>query len=197
MNVVLYTQSGTLAERVREQLLSDVTVRNTLPEVAESGSVHLVHISSLGKDCLQWARDQKDASAVIALCADQPDISEMLESVEAGCKAYCNSYMQSALYQQMIRLLINGQSWFPPQMLEHTFALAQQALKTKNSQSTPDLGALTQREQDVALAVGDGMSNKQIADRFDISERTVKTHLTSIFKKLELQDRVALVLHLK
>jgi hypothetical protein len=47
------------------------------------------------------------------------------------------------------------------------------------------------------FAVGEGKSNRQIADLYDISEPTVKGHLTSIFKTLELNDRVDLVLYLK
>jgi DNA-binding NarL/FixJ family response regulator len=47
------------------------------------------------------------------------------------------------------------------------------------------------------FAVGEGKNNRQIADLYDISEPTVKGHLTSIFKTLELNDRVDLVLYLK
>ena len=56
---------------------------------------------------------------------------------------------------------------------------------------------LTAREKDIAHAVGEGKSNWQIADLYEISETTVKTHLSNIFKKLELKDRVGLVLYIK
>jgi DNA-binding NarL/FixJ family response regulator len=131
----------------------------------------------------------------IAVCSDLPDVSEMLSCVQAGCKAYCNSYMQTGLYQQMLHQITEGQSWFPPQMLEQTFSLARAALGLQ--QAPAALGELTERENEVARAVADGLSNKQIADRCDISERTVKAHLTNIFKKLDIKDRVALVLHFK
>ena len=103
--------------------------------------------------------------------------------------------MTSVHFNQMIQLLDNGQSWFPPQMLEQTFKLAHQTVNLSRQHSS--LESLTAREKEIAMAVAEGNSNKQIAGKFAISERTVKTHLTNIFKKLELKDRVALVLHLK
>jgi DNA-binding NarL/FixJ family response regulator len=56
------------------------------------------------------------------------------------------------------------------------------------------LGCLTPRELQVAQMVGDGALNKQIAVWMNITERTVKAHLTSIFRKLNLSDRLQLAL---
>jgi DNA-binding NarL/FixJ family response regulator len=80
-------------------------------------------------------------------------------------------------------------------MLDETFRLAQQTVKPTQDQAKLEI--LTTREKDIAHAVGEGKSNRQIADLYDISEPTVKTHLTNIFRKLELRDRVGLVLYLK
>jgi DNA-binding NarL/FixJ family response regulator len=52
----------------------------------------------------------------------------------------------------------------------------------------------TQREFDIATRVGNGESNKQIAQACDITERTVKAHLTSIYFKLSVSDRLNLAL---
>ena len=53
---------------------------------------------------------------------------------------------------------------------------------------------LTKRETQVAQAVADGCSNREIAERLNISERTVKARLTSVFQKLDVRDRVQLAL---
>lgn len=162
----------------------------------DSNHIYLMHSSSLEFICLDWLREKsRKRHYIVGICSDRPDISEMLEYVEAGAMAYCNSYMQAANYQHMLRLLENGQSWFPPAMLAQTFKLAQQTIKGKDVDAL--LQILTDREKEVALAVAEGMSNRDIANRFEISERTVKTHLTNIFVKLDLKDRVALVLYLK
>lgn len=158
--------------------------------------IHLLHISTMGQPSYAWLKKFiKTSSIKVGVCSDLPNIREMLECVQLGAKAYCNSYMTSVHFNQMIQLLDNGQSWFPPQMLEQTFKLAHQTVNLSRQHSS--LESLTAREKEIAMAVAEGNSNKQIAGKFAISERTVKTHLTNIFKKLELKDRVALVLHLK
>jgi DNA-binding NarL/FixJ family response regulator len=56
---------------------------------------------------------------------------------------------------------------------------------------------LTQREYEIATLVGNGETNKQIARRLDITERTVKAHLTEVFRKLDIADRLKLALIVK
>ena len=119
----------------------------------------------------------------------------MLECVRLGARAYCNSHMAASHYDQMLRLLSEGQSWFPPRMLDETFRLARDAISPQPSQQILD--RLTRREREVALAVSEGKSNREVADHLSISEATVKTHLTNVFKKLNVKDRVSLLLLLK
>ena len=78
-------------------------------------------------------------------------IAEMLECVRLGAKAYCNSHMATLHYHQMLELLANGQSWFPPAMLDETFRLAQASVKP--ARDNVQLDILTAREKDIAQAV--------------------------------------------
>ncbi len=57
-----------------------------------------------------------------------------------------------------------------------------------------DLSILTEREKEVTQAVITGASNKEIARQLDITERTVKAHLSAIFQKLDVRDRMHLML---
>ena len=54
---------------------------------------------------------------------------------------------------------------------------------------------LTEREREIIVLIGDGLRNKQIADRLSISEATVRHHLTSIFAKLGVRDRFELLIY--
>jgi DNA-binding NarL/FixJ family response regulator len=56
--------------------------------------------------------------------------------------------------------------------------------------------ALTQRESEVARLVADGYSNKEVGNRLSISEQTVKNHIQSIFRKLDLNNRVELTIRM-
>ena len=55
--------------------------------------------------------------------------------------------------------------------------------------------SLTDREREVIRLIGEGLKNKQIAERLSISEATVRHHLTSIFAKLDVEDRFELVVY--
>ncbi|MEM7565589.1 MAG: response regulator transcription factor [Pseudomonadota bacterium] len=158
--------------------------------------LYLLHLSSLNQAGIDWLQKFAYAqSTITAVCSDRPSLREMLECVRTGTKAYCNSHMAGVHFEQMLRLISQGQSWFPPAMLEETFKLAHQA-STKVPEST-SLEALTEREKQIAEAIGTGKSNREVAEFLGISEPTVKTHLTNIFKKLDVKDRVSLALLLK
>ncbi|MCP3688997.1 MAG: response regulator transcription factor [Gammaproteobacteria bacterium] len=197
MELRVYSSSRSFQDhlnRVIEQPFDYCTDLNRVERVA--ARISLLHISSPELADLDWmARCFRDTGRIIGVCSDSPDVVEMLECVEAGCRAYCNSYMQAGNYRQMLRLLANDQSWFPPNLLARALGLAQDSLKGKDTDAL--LQALTEREKEVAVAVSQGLSNKNISERFKISERTVKAHLTSTYAKLDLKDRVALVIYLR
>ena len=197
MSLSVYSSSKAFCSHLAPMFDKDVVFSATFasPDL-QKDQIWLLHISSLDQECIEWLRlYAKEDRISIAICSDRPDIEEMLECVELGVKAYCNSYMQQPLYEQLVRLLKNGQSWFPPQMLEQTFKLAKATVNRNNPDTL--LQELTVREKEIALLVAEGLSNREISNQVDVTESTVKSHLTNIFIKLQLKDRVALVLYLK
>lgn len=66
---------------------------------------------------------------------------------------------------------------------------------TKHGAESGRIGMITKREREVITLVGAGLRNKQIADKLFISETTVRHHITSIFNKLEVSNRLSLVMY--
>jgi len=194
MKLIVYSSSSTFTTFLGTHLELPFEHSSRLQEPGvEADTIHLLHMSGMEQESYGWLkRFAGDPSVTAAACSDIPRVGEMLECARLGARGYCNSHMASVHYYQLLQLLENGQSWFPPQMLVETFQLAQQAIQQRPTQR--ELDGLTQREKEIALAVADGKSNRQIADQLEITEPTVKTHLTNIFKKLELRDRVGLAL---
>ncbi len=197
MKLLVYSASRSFERFLNHHLETSFDCYSQLRTPSEDPEqLYLLHITGMELACYEWLLKHVSGKPIrVGVCSDLPNIREMLECVRLGAKAYCNSHMATLHYHQMLQLLANGQSWFPPQMLDETFRLAHQA--TSPAPGSGQLEALTTREKDIALAVAEGRSNRQIANLYDISEPTVKTHLTHIFKKLELKDRVGLVLFLK
>ncbi|HEY5701331.1 MAG TPA: response regulator transcription factor [Gammaproteobacteria bacterium] len=185
---------GALARVDRVKLLRSF---ENLPKRSRSGrQVVLIHGTSFRPDLddhLSIVADRSDFA--IGIAADRPKLEQLLTLTKFNIRAYFNSYMADTHYVQMIRLLEQGQSWFPPQLLNRILDVARRSVTTGPADDTLEL--LTPKEKDVALDVAAGMSNKQIADAHSIAERTVKAHLTRIFKKLGISSRVTLALRLR
>jgi len=125
-------------------------------------------------------------------------ISEDLEwkLVKAGVRGCCQADIKPQFIKQIVMAVQQGELWIRRTL---TSRLVDELGKTtsKNKAYRASLGLLnnlTQREFDIAVLVGDGESNKRIAQLCAITERTVKAHLTEVYQKLGVTDRLNLAL---
>ena len=95
---------------------------------------------------------------------------------------------------QAIQSVCRGEVWMDPRM---SGALADELSHMRDPQalSTRHETGLTDRELEIVRLVASGYKNKEVGATLTISERTVKTHLTNIFQKLGVRDRVGLVMY--
>lgn len=126
------------------------------------------------------------------------EISEDFEwaLLKAGVRGCCPSDLKPDEIKQVVLSVQQGELWIRRRL---TSRLVDELGKTtsKNKAYRSQFGLLnqlTQREFDVALRISKGESNKQIAQACSITERTVKAHLTEIFQKLGVTDRLNLAL---
>ena len=196
MKLNVYTKSRTFTRYIQAVTGLDVKFYSELTNfLSEDGSVNLIHAVSFSNDLSLVLEKNKDNLHVIGIASDSPNVKDLLNYTQLGVKAFFNSFMSTKHYHQLVRLLSNGQSWFPPYLVSEAFSLARTTIDpTRDS----DLFyMLTTREREIALAVVDGNTNKQIAVTCGITDRTVKAHLTQIFKKLHVKGRIGLVLYVK
>jgi len=194
MSLIIISQSR-MFEGYISSIVDEFSVRSKLSAVnIAAGDVILVHAASFADGLADWLMSISEVDVVVGIAADNPKVEDMLAYTELGVRGFFNSYMSKPHYDQLLRLLANGQSWFPPILMAETFDLARSAIQ--QPAVVDPLDGLTKREKEVALAVAGGQSNKLVASNCNMAERTVKTHLTQIFKKLQLKDRVALVIYL-
>jgi DNA-binding NarL/FixJ family response regulator len=123
------------------------------------------------------AEQPKAAVLVLTAFSDRPRI---LGALEAGACGYLLKDVASEEVAEGIRAAARGESPLDPRA----------ARTVLSARSEPDpLAALSQREREVLDALVEGLPNKLIARRLEISEKTVKSHLTRIFRELGVTDR--------
>jgi two-component system, NarL family, nitrate/nitrite response regulator NarL len=93
-----------------------------------------------------------------------------------------------------IRKVHAGEMWVD-RVVATTLMADLQRPGRRNDADRARIGSLTARERDVVNLVGEGLANKAIAERLSISDNTVRHHLTSIFSKLGVTDRLSLVVY--
>lgn len=124
-----------------------------------------------------------------------PLVSEALLSLSAGARAYANAHAGPKNLQQIADVVTEGGIWVGEDLLRF---LITSLTKIKTTEALPQHNEwrqkVTHREAEVIEGVALGVSNKVIARQLDISERTVKAHLTTVFEKLGVTDRFKLAL---
>lgn len=123
-----------------------------------------------------------------------PRDEEAFALLARGARGYCHVAASSAQLLVVASTVKNGGFWLPASLMRRVMSSASSLVAKIGTQKQASLDQLTKREHQVALAVSDGLSNREIAERLSISERTVKARLTSVFQKLDVRDRVQLAL---
>jgi DNA-binding NarL/FixJ family response regulator len=144
--------------------------------------VVLMDLSMPGVDGIEATRRimAGDAPPPVLVLTSFSDRNRIMGALDAGAVGYLLKDSEPEELLRGIRSAARGESPLDPRvartMLDH------------RAQARPAV-ELTGREREVLALVGAGMANKQIARRLGITEKTVKTHLTSIFQSLNVTDR--------
>jgi len=118
----------------------------------------------------------------------------LFELIECGISGYV---LKDVRPDELIKTILNvsrGQAYIPPSMTPKVFKQLHRLSKI-NTETINCYNQLTDREREVLCQVAEGLSNKEIAKRLYISEKTVKNHLTNIFQKLGVEDRTQAALY--
>lgn len=134
--------------------------------------------------------------ATLVVMSYLPSSREAFQALDAGARGYVHALSPPELFRQVELVTTHQGIWVPPELLARVVGGTFQALGGEASLQDDVLVELTERERAVALAVARGESNKEVARRLDITERTVKAHLGAVFRKLGIRDRMQLVLRL-
>ena len=134
----------------------------------------------------------------LIVLADVPDEGEALAALAAGASGYCNGHAAPAVLTQVGLAVANGGLWVGQNLMQRLLSATARGLAASPGAKSAD-GAvwrerLTVREQEAAMLIAQGASNKEVASHMAITERTVKAHVGALLEKLGARDRLQLSL---
>jgi DNA-binding NarL/FixJ family response regulator len=122
------------------------------------------------------------------------DVDEFVfAALRAGASGFMLKDVRPADLVEAIRVVARGDALLAPSVTRRLLDRFADALPAAGAERPTDLGALTERELEVLRLVALALTNAEIAQRLVLTEATVKTHVSSILRKLDLRDRVQAV----
>ncbi len=128
---------------------------------------------------------------------------EEIALLKAGAKGCCRRGIDPDSLEQVLAVTANGGVWVTRSLLPRLVSELRKYVEAhrKPAQTARHeaeaLSELTQREREIVRLIVEGASNKEVASSLNISERTVKGHLSNVFQKLGVADRLKLVLYVR
>ena len=173
----------------RERALN--AVRNHFPDVLLLSA----ELLQGNLDALQQLVADMQETTHVILLTSRHDPEFLGEALRSGARGVFQCNKPVHFIPQAIRKVTNGGLWFERAHAEHVL---DRLVSRRNETQDPEdhkIAAVTAREREVIGLICKGLKNREISEQLHISEVTVSHHLTSIFRKLEVSDRISLILY--
>ena len=192
IRVMLADDHGILREGVRAILQRDEEL-DVVAEAGESREVvdlvttvkpdvlilDLVMPGLEGLEVFRLVRERAPETKILVFSGYMSD-ELIVQCLQAGAKGYLAKTAKTSDLVSAIKVVNSGGVW------------AEQRMMAKALEKNP---TVTKRELDIIRLVSEGLRNKEIADKLGISEKTVKAHMHSVFKKLHVEHRLQVALY--
>lgn len=136
-----------------------------------------------GIEVLEYIKQNKIPIKVLILTVHN-EVEYLLKAVDIGIDGYLLKDSSYDELKEAIDVVISGNTYIQPSLLPALNESMEDYALDKEK-----IELLTKRELDVLRLISEGCSNKKISDELTISERTVKNHISHIFKKIDVEDR--------
>jgi len=188
------------------EIVGESTDAEEVLEIARTSNpdVALIDAGFTSFDPLEIARQMRHISPRIAIIVLTPseDEERLFQSIKVGAAAYTTRNITADELMDTVRKVSHGEYLIRDDVLAKP-QLASRVLKSfreltveeEEGEQKDTYSPLSSREVEILDYIARGNSNKEIAKSLKISDQTVKNHITSILKKLSVNDRTAAVVH--
>lgn len=198
-------------EKIRVMITDDHSlIREGLKQLLEfDGSIEVVGEASNGIECLEKLNEcnpevllldinmpekngievlkqmkEENLPVKVLILTVHTEMDYLMKAVDIGVDGYILKDSESSELKKAIKAVRDGENYIQPSLIP---SLNNHLLNRDTDNDKISL--LTNRELEVLVQVANGMFNKEIALNLNISERTVKNHISNIFKKIDVSDR--------
>lgn len=130
----------------------------------------------------------------IVVLTNIPSQGQALLALSQGAVGYCHAYSAPEVLVEVKEVVTHGGIWLGRDLLQRLIEVSTHLTGSRPERVAHALELLSEREREVAVEAAKGLSNKEIARLLDITERTVKAHLSATFERLGIKDRLQLAL---
>ncbi|AQW86558.1 transcriptional regulator, LuxR family [Campylobacter pinnipediorum subsp. caledonicus] len=204
MKVVLFTKSNSLYNLWMSYNISqDTVILTNINEFAKQIKLNKDAIFCIDLDSLDNSNDfikniiENNQDIKIIALSNEPKFNKGKTLLSYGIKGYANSHMREVHFVDAVETISDKKVWLYPEFIQQMIGEIVDNINDVHTVNTHLLKELTDREIQIAEFVQQGLSNKEISEKTDITLRTVKAHVTSIYNKMGVKDRIGLVLLMK
>ncbi len=137
-----------------------------------------------GVEACREIRSKRDQTQVIMLTSFSDD-QALFDSIMAGAAGFILKQLKGQELVESVRRVGSGESILDPSVTERVL----DRIRNPDADKDPKLARLTPTEERILGLIADGMTNKQIAERIHLAEKTVKNYVSAILSKLEVARR--------
>lgn len=194
MKIILHSDNINLLSHWQNAIKDNYSVVDDVDALLEvKSSIVIINFTACEPTCHEVIKKLTANANKVLILHRAPTLMMAKTLLKSGAMGYGNALMREHFILSAINTIKEGMVWLYP---EFTSELITQIPAT-NSNNEVHLQELTAREKDVALSLKDGLSYKDIAEKFEITPRTVKAHAQHVYAKLGVSDRLGLALLLK
>jgi len=179
------------------QLVQAGTLAEARAAIAQHADIQLVLLDLSLPDGhgiaeLPWLREAAPSARLVALSADEA-IDTIMAAINAGAAGFIPKSVQSGAMLEALRIVLDGGIYLPSAALDRRSAPRPDNANWVPQALSPEQIGFSPRQADVLRMLVDGKPNKVIGRELEMSESTVKTHLSAIFRKLDAGSRTQAV----
>jgi len=196
MKHVLVSSNETLKSRWSSAFLQGqcvATLKQAVRVPKKDDPLYWLDIAGLDDSAAIVALDTLSVRSKVVVLSPTPDKTESSAMIRARAQGYCHWGTPADRLKEIALVIEHDGYWLPKDMVRRLAVMTRRVGPAKTNPEQ-DPAQLTERERSVAELVARGANNQEIADQLHMSERTVKSHLSSIFQQLKVRDRVQLAL---